>query len=838
MKTHYLKQSFASMILVSLSLYGCGGGGGGNSDSGEISSNTAPVIEGDIPEYVRVGQSYSFAPTASDGDNDVLLFTGENIPDWITLDFNTGELRGSPSVNDVGIYDDVTISVDDGNEVVSTEPFSIKVLNAEVSEENIFFDETAIRTETPEGFNVVGDTSLVVGNMATELRDADLQFEFDEEGNLLDLTGESLLPPVIGDNFSLDASVRAIIGMYTGAEINSSLEIGPDSEPGILLQDEIRYIVYFLETGLDLTFHAGDGEDEEINLGLAGARIYMVSDPTDPFLYYFGDIAGVGLGFGYSHNSLIPWEPLFDASGSLAFEALEPFDGEAVLKGIFPVSAFRVFDVLEYTGVAVCQSPQLFSCNKPSYTGIASALAGTLASGESVDPSQQFKVGINGSVDLRFAILGIDLFTYPLLDASAMMDVGTTRQKLAIQGVIDTQESEQPAWLPFAPVPDLGLLTVANIFADVAVADGQGDFGVSLYGEIDSFFPSARLEGSIDIGPEGLQMVGVIDNPTNPITVSADVDGEGLEASITFGYDIQGNIDALFSDALDRAFEEVDQALEDLDNAIIDYNGAVSLDGLRSQIPTIVDNAISILNGTPDSVYNSVYNGTRSGMNSASYTYVDPIFGTRTTFYVRDYINVNSSARNLANTARNQARDRVNTRIAELENLRTEAERTEDTPAFRSALKSLLEQVARNDRFQYSYTASQTIDFGVTRRTFTFYSFSTNQTIITAAQKTTLETAASNVDNIGPADTIRINTQEYYDSLPLEDAIEGVRSDVESGLQTIPAFRGAGYRVGRDLSQTVYIDMGSERIEVEFNPLEPVTVITDIADLALEQLLP
>lgn len=90
--------------------------------------NDAPVIEGEPQVTVRVGQEYSFIPTASDIEGDTLTFTIANQPRWSTFDGSTGELSGIPSSADVGTYGDVTISVSDGEETVSLAAFNIDVL--------------------------------------------------------------------------------------------------------------------------------------------------------------------------------------------------------------------------------------------------------------------------------------------------------------------------------------------------------------------------------------------------------------------------------------------------------------------------------------------------------------------------------------------------------------------------------------------------------------------------------------------------------------------------------------------------------------------------------------
>ena len=89
--------------------------------------NRPPTIAGNPQKAVMMGDSYSFTPTASDPDGDVLTFSVQNLPVWATFDTATGEVSGQPSLADVGIFEDVIISVSDGAASSSLSAFSITV---------------------------------------------------------------------------------------------------------------------------------------------------------------------------------------------------------------------------------------------------------------------------------------------------------------------------------------------------------------------------------------------------------------------------------------------------------------------------------------------------------------------------------------------------------------------------------------------------------------------------------------------------------------------------------------------------------------------------------------
>uniref|UniRef100_UPI0035665318 putative Ig domain-containing protein n=1 Tax=Pseudoalteromonas sp. TaxID=53249 RepID=UPI0035665318 len=76
-------------------------------------TNTAPSISGQIPTaYVGVG--FSFTPSVIDKENDVLSFAIENAPSWTDFDITNAHLSGTPTKQDLGTYQNITISVNDG----------------------------------------------------------------------------------------------------------------------------------------------------------------------------------------------------------------------------------------------------------------------------------------------------------------------------------------------------------------------------------------------------------------------------------------------------------------------------------------------------------------------------------------------------------------------------------------------------------------------------------------------------------------------------------------------------------------------------------------------------
>ncbi len=90
-------------------------------------TNSPPTISGSPDSSVDVGDSYSFAPTASDPDGDSLTFSIQNLPTWVSFDDSTGQLTGTPSQSDVGLYSNIGIAVTDGQLSTSLATFNIEV---------------------------------------------------------------------------------------------------------------------------------------------------------------------------------------------------------------------------------------------------------------------------------------------------------------------------------------------------------------------------------------------------------------------------------------------------------------------------------------------------------------------------------------------------------------------------------------------------------------------------------------------------------------------------------------------------------------------------------------
>lgn len=93
-------------------------------------ANNPPTISGNPQSAVMMGNSYSFVPTASDPDGDTLTFSLQNLPIWAAFELISGAITGNPTMSDIGVFDQIVITVSDGTDTASLAAFSIEVSQA------------------------------------------------------------------------------------------------------------------------------------------------------------------------------------------------------------------------------------------------------------------------------------------------------------------------------------------------------------------------------------------------------------------------------------------------------------------------------------------------------------------------------------------------------------------------------------------------------------------------------------------------------------------------------------------------------------------------------------
>ncbi len=92
-----------------------------------VTAPDAPTISGTPPTHVTAGQTYGFAPTATDPAGKKLTFSIVNGPVWARFNTATGELSGTPTATQAGTYPSIGISVSNGTLSTALAQFSITV---------------------------------------------------------------------------------------------------------------------------------------------------------------------------------------------------------------------------------------------------------------------------------------------------------------------------------------------------------------------------------------------------------------------------------------------------------------------------------------------------------------------------------------------------------------------------------------------------------------------------------------------------------------------------------------------------------------------------------------
>ena len=103
-----------------------------NSDSNDEANNLPPSLVLNEPHATlnpSNNETYSKTPTAVDPEGNTLTFSIQNKPEWLSFDTSTGAMTGIPTAADAGSKAGIVVTVSDGVNSVSSEPFTINVLD-------------------------------------------------------------------------------------------------------------------------------------------------------------------------------------------------------------------------------------------------------------------------------------------------------------------------------------------------------------------------------------------------------------------------------------------------------------------------------------------------------------------------------------------------------------------------------------------------------------------------------------------------------------------------------------------------------------------------------------
>ena len=189
-------------------------------------TNDAPLISGSPMTSVEESSPYSFQPSVSDSDGDLLVFSISGLPSWASFDSSTGLMSGTPGTTDVNTYSNILISVTDSTVSSSLPVFSI-VVNA--TNTDTTSGGSSSTTETKN------NTPTISGSPSTIAIEDSL---YDYQPTAFDLDGDTLSFGIINRPAwaSFDTASGRLsgtpengdVGIYSGIEI--SVSDGTDSK--------------------------------------------------------------------------------------------------------------------------------------------------------------------------------------------------------------------------------------------------------------------------------------------------------------------------------------------------------------------------------------------------------------------------------------------------------------------------------------------------------------------------------------------------------------------------------------------------------------------------------
>jgi hypothetical protein len=634
-----------------------------------------------------------------------------------------------------------------------------------VTEEDL--SPSGVVTETSDGFTVQGSLGVATSDTtAITFVDADLRVRKDASGNVTSISGTAEIPPP-HERIEFEDPVRANVGFFTGEYLNREGDIG------ILLNDDTDYFVF--DFGLALQINVATGETgpdavKPISVKVpVGGRILMVVDYTDPMYFVYGAQDAIGeVGMGWSFRGRIPFVPNRQVAGLGVFDARNTRTGALTLKKVFKITGQTVDN----------RSVEVHLVEEDPYES---------------DVSYSYQQGFNGAVELDLGYKDVFGVGIPLADAS-----GGYLHELSVQGGFEGHAYAVGATADFSWWPTFLPMKPASELEVSAFATDELDYGVEMAGQYAFEFPDGvyGMAGSFSIENERNTWSG-------QVLGGGDTWGVGGEAttdmSTLYLTPPQALLDALTPDVNDQILpriEEAEEAWEDLQAATGDYEFELSLRGLRTQLPRIVDDAkASLASGISSELKNHegkvYYNSLKSHLETADNEY-----------------------------------------YTALDNLKAQAQRATDNAQTRAAIEAALREVASMKNFTTTY---RYYVFGVLAAT-----VNVSRRIMSDGNANALINAADNVDRIQETSDIKISMQQIYDEVPDRQLFEDVRDDLQDGLLVMPDIGALGLTVDHSVLPPeflLYAEIDGTRHEG--GPISAMTVaafLVELPELMIEAL--
>jgi hypothetical protein len=451
----------------------------------------------------------------------------------------------------------------------------------------------------------------------------------------------------------------------------------------------------------------------------------MVVDYTDPMYYVYGeqDLLGA-MGWGWSLNGRLPFVP------ERSVEGLGAFDGKNIRTGTFPI--FKVFSV---SGTTVDdKSTEVHLVTEDPFSS---------------DLRASYQQGWNGQFELDLSIKDVLGLTIPVQDGSGGIFTEVSIEDVFAGHAYGVGETTDDfSWFPtFIPVKPASRLGVS------AFVTQAGDFEVGLSGQYAWEFPSGvhGMAGSFAISDEAMELEGSLLEGDIVWTVGARVEKDQTTAYLEPPEQLMDALAVGVNDEVLGRIDEAQKAWEDLKRTTADYEFELSLRGIRTQLPAIVDAAKSgLASGIADELKKHQGKVYYSSLRSHLYAADDEYY-------------------------------------ALLDRLKAAARNATDDRTTRSAIESALRSVAARKVFTTTYRYYDPV-FGTL-----LYTRKVSRRIMSDSQAAKLIEAADNVWRIQETSSVKISMQQIYDEVDDKALFEGVRDDIQDGLVVIAEIGQLGF---------------------------------------------
>jgi hypothetical protein len=620
-------------------------------------------------------------------------------------------------------------------------------------------------TETAEGYQVQGALHVQTEEQKVSFVNANLDVQFDDEGRVRNITGTTEIPSP-HERIEFANPVQADVGFFSGKFLNENRDF-------ILLKEDTDYFVFNFQVTLEMriaTGETGAGATKPVSVKAPlGGQLLMIVDYNDPMYYVYGaqDLIGAA-GMGWSlHGRIpfVPWHPV---------QNMGTFNGKNTRTGSFPI-----LKVLEVTGQMVDNN----------YTEVHLSEEDPFTS----DLRMGYQCGYNGEMALDLFLKEIVGVEIPIAEGSGGMWREVSAQAIfqghAYVNGLTSELDWWPAFIPAAPVASLQ--TSAFIKSD-------GDFDVTVAGEFGWNLAAGggnAWAGYFNFAPEALTLAGTVRDDETVFNIEGRVTKETTSVSTQPPQEILDGVSSGVTAELDDRIAEAEQAWNDLQEATADYEFEVSLRGLRSALPNIVDTA-----------KNSLSTGIANELkNHEGEAYYDEL---RDHLYAAD-----------------------NSYYTALDRLKAAALQIQDNDQTRAEIEAALRGVAARKIFTTTFTYKV---LGVTVKT-----VNVSRRIMSDTQANQIIAAADNVRYIKESWDRKVQMQQIYDNIPDKAIFEKVKDDIENGLIVIDDLGEIGFVYGHD-DQTfrAYALVGDVRHELgEVDLFSVVDLIEAVTSAIVDDLV-